>query len=130
MIDNTDSVVVPWFSKSHYPQVLELMDDAALLPSTYSAWRAGYREQIRHLRRERSDTVVVRIDPRAFRIWCEAEELPCNAETRLEFAELLADFATDPRTRESRHFGRPPAVVPVIMADWRAQLPNVAQAAC
>jgi hypothetical protein len=85
--------IVPWFSRGQYPDILATMADAALLPQTHDAWRRGFEERLRSLRQGNVEAQVVRIDPRAFRIWCEAEELPCNAESRLEFAELLAEMA-------------------------------------
>lgn len=37
--------------------------------------------------------VVAGIDPRAFRLWCEAEDLTCNSEARLEYSQLVAGLA-------------------------------------
>ncbi len=35
---------------------------------------------------------MLTIDPRAFRLWCEAEDLLCNAEARLEYAQLISNL--------------------------------------
>ena len=86
------ATIVPWFSRGQYPDILATMADAVFLPQTHDAWRRGFEERLRTLRQGNVEAQVVRIDPRAFRIWCEAEELPCNAESRLEFAELLAEM--------------------------------------
>jgi hypothetical protein len=93
MNSSESATIVPWFSKSEYPDVLSTMLDASFLPPTHEAWRRGFEERLRALRQRNVAPLVVKIDPRAFRIWCETEDLPCNAESRLEFAELLARLA-------------------------------------
>jgi hypothetical protein len=118
--------IVPWFSRRHYPDVLATMADAALLPQSHEAWRRGFEERLRALRRGNVETLVVRIDPRAFRIWCEAEELPCNAEARLEFADLLAQMAlreTVPGAAEAETAAPQGAPSPVSDA-LRARIPG------
>jgi len=86
------AAVVPWFSKSQYPEILAVMTDSVLLPPTHEAWRSGFEERLRSLRQQNVEASIVQIDPRAFRLWCDAEDLPCNAESRLEFAELVAEM--------------------------------------
>ena len=92
MSTGTPAAVVPWFSKSQYPEILAVMTDSVLLPPTHEAWRSGFEERLRSLRQQNVEASIVQIDPRAFRLWCDAEDLPCNAESRLEFAELVAEM--------------------------------------
>lgn len=109
MSDEFDTKVVASFAPEHYEQILAMMCDCALLPSRYAAWRRGFEEHIVELHRRAVTPVVVEVDPDAFWAWCMAEDWPCDAQARMEYAEWLADIGRAPRDSQAGRLRLAPA---------------------
>jgi len=115
MSDEFDTKIVASFAPEHYDQILAMMCDRALLPSRHAAWRRGFEERIAELHRRAVTPVVVEIDPDAFWAWCMAEDWPCDAQARMEYAEWLADIGRAPWASQA---GRPRRAAPTTNSDW------------
>jgi len=86
---------IPWYDASTYGRILEIMDDACLLPNSYQMWLRGATDGLAHAAENGDHRVKVRIDPNRFQAWCEAQGYATDAEARIEFvdAEAHAFFA-------------------------------------
>ncbi|HSY08181.1 MAG TPA: hypothetical protein VK820_06565 [Steroidobacteraceae bacterium] len=81
---------IPWYDASTYGRILEIMEDACLLPDTYENWLRGARDVVAHAEQNGDHPVKVRIDPNRFQDWCLAQGFAADSEARLEFAYLAA----------------------------------------
>lgn len=81
---------IPWYEPNTYRQILEIMEDAHLLPDTYEKWLRGASAVVAHARQNGDRPVKVRIDPTRFQAWCAAQGFAADSEGRLEFAYLAA----------------------------------------
>lgn len=86
------AVGIPWYTEQNYPRILEVMEDAHLLPSTYAEWRERAEAVHRDLERQRVIVYRVDIDPDSFAAWCRARGLNVDASGRSEFANQHAAF--------------------------------------
>jgi ribosomal protein S10 len=64
------AIGIPWYERETYRRILQIMEDATVLPATYEKWRYAADKFVRTA--ERSGAVVVRaiIDPDEFVGWC------------------------------------------------------------
>jgi hypothetical protein len=81
---------IGWYNREDYPRILEIMEDADVLPTTYDTWRQkaeGLERQIKA-----SGAIVVRavIEPKEFVAWCAARGLKVNAKARTAFGSECA----------------------------------------
>lgn len=82
---NVSAFGLGWYEREDYPRILEIMEDAHLLPRTYDAWRksaeTGEREQ------KRKGVVVIRVVIKAeeFLAWCRARGLNVDKNARMRF---------------------------------------------
>ncbi|WP_420133974.1 hypothetical protein [Rhodopseudomonas sp.] len=81
---------IPWYERDSYKRVLEVMEDAHLLPPTFEAWQ--YRAHKTERSGQITNAVVVRavIDPDEFVIWCQTRNFKIDAEARMAFANEAA----------------------------------------
>jgi uncharacterized membrane protein len=81
---------ISWYRREDYPRILEIMEDAHVLPDTFDDWRkkAGGQESEWKSR----GVVIVRaiIDPDTFPAWCRKEGLNVDAKARTAFASEFA----------------------------------------
>ncbi len=82
--------VVSSFSADQYDALLRIVDDAALLPPTWDAWRRGFDDRLTSLHRRGAEVVVVPVDLESFVRWCAEQDFRCDAEARLEYAATAA----------------------------------------
>jgi hypothetical protein len=78
-------VGIAWYRKENWEKLLEIFEDAHVLPSTYNQW-LKQAEDI--LRREESLGRIVEkayIDPETFPAWCRERGLNVDAKARMEF---------------------------------------------
>jgi len=81
---------IPWYDASSYGRILEIMEDACLLPNTYEKWLCGASDVLAHARQNGDHPVKVHIEPNGFQEWCTAQGFAADSEARLEFAYLAA----------------------------------------
>jgi hypothetical protein len=81
---------IPWYDASTYGRILEVMEDACLLPDTYEKWLCGAWDVWAHAQQNGDHPVKVHIDPNGFQEWCTAQGFAADSEARLEFAYLAA----------------------------------------
>lgn len=81
---------VAWYKPEDYPRILEVMEDAHLLPPTYEKWK--YSAYKLESQAQRQGTVIIRamIDPDEFVAWCASNNLKVDAQARMRFASELA----------------------------------------
>ena len=77
---------IPWYSEEDYGEVIELMRDGHLFPSTYGEWQALTERMEERLRLEGKTPVRVRLSPLTFKAWCDARGLNIDAHARKHFA--------------------------------------------
>jgi len=82
--------IVSSFAADQYDALLRIVDDSALLPPTWDAWRRGFDDRLTSLHQRGTEVVVVPVDLESFVRWCAAKGLRCDAEARLEYAETAA----------------------------------------
>jgi hypothetical protein len=81
---------IPWYEANTYDRILEVMEDACLLPDTYEKWLRGASDVLAHAEQNGDHPVKVTIDPDGFQEWCVAQGFGADSEARLEFAYLAA----------------------------------------
>ena len=83
-------VAMAWYRREDYCRILEIMEDAHLLPVSFERWndiaQKGERSQ------KAKGRIVVRaiIDPQDFPGWCKAERLNVDADARRIYAAWRA----------------------------------------
>lgn len=86
----TRIVGIPWYFRQDYARILEIMEDAHLLPATYDRWLKRAEEVEGNFRRQGHVVVRAIIDPSKFSIWCEANSLNVDANARTRWANEVA----------------------------------------
>lgn len=81
---------VPWYDREDYRRILEIMEDANLLPETYEKWRYAADKVISTVERSGGTAVRAKIDPDAFIAWCRSRNLKVDAQARMAFANEVA----------------------------------------
>lgn len=97
----SEVIVVPWYRKDNYAEILSVMEDAASLPDRYEWWHRGASEQVAILRRKGAASAKVSIEPAMFLAWCSEHELLPNAEARVEYAREMAAVRMEQSSRNT-----------------------------
>lgn len=80
-----------WYRNSRdYQRYLELLEDAHVLPASYSAWRKKAEEVFANELRSGKLAVKAEADPEEFLAWCRVNNHHLDAEGRIAFANLKA----------------------------------------
>ena len=79
-----------WYKEEHYTELLEIFDDAELLPTTYQHWLARAEEKKAEVEAVGDQVIKVFIDPETFPEWCEKRELRKDANARSQLALEVA----------------------------------------
>jgi hypothetical protein len=82
-----------WYRFEDYDHILQIMEDRATLPGTYSKWRVQAEQNERQTRRRGYSVVRVEIDPKTFLAWCAERGLRVDSKARMEFANAGAHKA-------------------------------------
>jgi len=85
---------IAWYREDDYPRILEIMEDAKVLPATFKQWEQIAKQT--ESEGEMRGLTVVRaiIDPETFPDWCAARGLNVDAKARIRFAnEFVLDQA-------------------------------------
>lgn len=81
---------VPWYRRQDYPRVLEVMEDAHLLPKTFDKWLHLAEKALQKAADRGVVPVKAHIDPESFVTWCRERGLNVNAAARIQFAATVA----------------------------------------
>ncbi len=77
-----------WYAREDYPRVLEIMEDAEDLQSTWDEWLKDAERVEQRLRREGHKVVRLRLLPDAFVGWCRSEGRTPNGSARSHWASV------------------------------------------
>lgn len=85
-----EAIGIPWYARDDYRRILEVMEDAHLLPKTFDKWL--YRAEKTRQEHLRSGVIVVKaqIEPDAFVAWCRENSQHVDASGRNAYASLVA----------------------------------------
>jgi len=86
MPQEISSLGIGWYNREDYPRILQIMEDAHVLPPTYDVWRKkaeGLESQVK----ASGAAVVVRaiIKPEEFVAWCASRGMKVDAKARTAF---------------------------------------------
>ncbi len=81
---------IPWYFRQDYARILEIMEDAHLLPPTYDMWRKKAEGLERDMKSKGMVVVRAEVDPQEFPRWCAARGLHVDADARSRFASEVA----------------------------------------
>lgn len=90
MSEPSEVTGIPWYDPSTYGRVLEIMEDAHLLPDTYEKWLRGATQIVARVYQKGDLPLRVRIDPVEFQQWCQAQGCAADVEARMEFVQAAA----------------------------------------
>jgi hypothetical protein len=79
-----------WYKEEHYSRLLDLFDDAELLPKTYADWLVRAEEKKTEVEAAGDQVMKVFIDPETFPEWCAEKNMPKDANSRAELALEVA----------------------------------------
>lgn len=79
-----------WYKEEHYVPLLEMFDDAELLPPTYQDWLTRAEEKKAEVEAAGDQVLKVFIDPETFPEWCEKKKLAKDANARSQLAIEVA----------------------------------------
>ncbi len=79
-----------WYKEEHYSRLLDLFDDAELLPKTYGDWLVRAEEKKAEVEAAGDQVLKVFIDPETFPEWCAEKNMPKDANSRAELALEVA----------------------------------------
>jgi hypothetical protein len=84
------AIGIAWYRAEDYRQILEVMADKAILPSTYRQWRKEAELRESDLKRLGNIVIRVIVDPEIFPIWCRARGLNVDESARTAFVSEVA----------------------------------------
>lgn len=79
-------VGVTWFREEDYPALLQVFEDADMVPRTWKLWLGKAEQMERQARALGYNTQRIYIDPDGFAEWCLREGMRANSEGRQKFA--------------------------------------------
>jgi hypothetical protein len=83
-------VGVPWYSRQNYARILEVMEDAHVLPPTFDKWLYLAEKVLQNAVDKGLVPVKAHIDPEQFVAWCRQRSLHVDAGARSQFAATVA----------------------------------------
>ncbi len=92
---------IPWYKREEYPQILEVMEDAGLLPRDFDSWLQKARKAKEQLKDQGIMPVEAYLHPSTFVAWCRARGLHVDSAARIEYANR------SPRHPRHRTKGQP-----------------------
>ena len=84
------AVGIAWYHRQDYRRILDIMEDADILPASYDEWLKGAEAGERQLKRSGHTVVRAIIDPDEFPAWCRTRSLKIDAEGRVRWANEAA----------------------------------------
>lgn len=83
-------VGMPWYKRADYRRILEIMDDAEQLPTTFDKWQGRAESMERQQIRAGIPVIRAYIDPDKFVAWCAETGCKVDAEARMAWGNLAA----------------------------------------
>ena len=83
-------VGIPWYRESDYPEILRIMADAKLLPTTFRDWQKNAQGVEKQVTGKGLACVRAIFDPKTFGGWCAGRGLKLDANSRIAFANEVA----------------------------------------
>ena len=94
----SQTLALPWFTRSDYPALLELFSDSNKLPTTYDAWLERAEQIEWQFQKAGFGVSKTWIRPIPFAAWCDERNISPDQVARLIFVnEAVQDLL------ESRH---------------------------
>jgi predicted aconitase len=84
------AIGVPWYTRQNYARILQVMEDAHLLPKTYDRWLSAAEQVLQRAKSSGAVPVKAYIDPETFPSWCQERGLKADANARMQFANSTA----------------------------------------
>ena len=89
----TQTLTLPWFTRSDYPALLELFSDSNKLPTTYDAWLEGAEGIEQQFQSAGFKIARIWIRPIPFAAWCKERNVSPDKVARLTFVnEAVKDL--------------------------------------
>jgi hypothetical protein len=89
----TQTLALPWFTRSDYPALLELFSDSNKLPTTYDAWLERAERIEREFQKAGFGVSKTWIRPILFATWCDERNISPDQVARLLFVnEAVQDL--------------------------------------
>jgi hypothetical protein len=107
MFEPSEVTGIPWYDRDTYGRILEIMEDAYLLPDTYEKWLRGATEIVARVYQRGDLPLRVRIEPVQFQAWCCAQGCVADVEARMEFVQAAAQEQCVQSDGRHRLGGRP-----------------------
>ena len=79
-----------WYKEEDYESLLDLFDDAELLPRTFADWLIRAEDKKTEVEAAGDRVIKVFIDPETFPEWCASRNLPKDANSRSQLAIEVA----------------------------------------
>jgi hypothetical protein len=80
------AVGIAWYYRQDYRRILEIMEDADVLPRTYDQWLRSAETGERQLKRLGHVVIRAMIDPEEFTQWCRIRDLKVDAKARTQWS--------------------------------------------
>lgn len=94
------AVGIPWYKRSDYARILEVMEDRDKLPLTFDKWQSKAEQIERQTRTAGKIVARAYIDPDHFVAWCAANGLHIDSHARGMWAsEVARDAFTGDRAQ-------------------------------
>ena len=74
-----------WIREEDYPALLNIFDDGAKMPRTWTEWLKMAQEMERGLKAYGHVVMRVRIEPKSYLAWCAAHNVSPGSEGRKKF---------------------------------------------
>jgi len=84
------AVGMSWYRAEDYRRILEIMEDADKLHSTYDQWLKAAERGERELKGKGHIVIRAMLDPDQFTAWCREKGLKRDAQARTQFASWFA----------------------------------------
>lgn len=79
-----------WYKEEDYDNLLNIFDDAELLPKTFEQWQQRAEEKKAEVEAAGDQVIKVFIDPETFPEWCNKKNMPMDANSRSQLAIEVA----------------------------------------
>jgi hypothetical protein len=84
------AIGIPWYEREDYARILEIMEDADLLPGTFEKWLYSADKAREKFMRTGAIVVKAHVKPDEFAAWCKVNNQRLNAQGRMNFGNFVA----------------------------------------